>query len=140
MIKENVDESLFISRFEDFKRVKKEGQNGNFTYKGLRALFEYLEEISTEENPINLDVISLCCDFAEYEDIDEYLNDYQNKELKERWNKINKALENAEKGEINDLWIARDEFIEELENEIMTETTLIKLDDDLDEGFIIQSY
>ena len=73
MIIEEYDESLFISRFEDYKRV---GVGGNFSYKGLRCLFEYLDESYTEENPLKLDVISLCCDFLEYKSVEEYLKDY----------------------------------------------------------------
>ena len=76
MIIEEIDESLFISRFEDYKRVKKDNQNGNFSYKGLRALFEYLDEAN--EDPYKLDVLSLCCEFSEYEDLNEYLRDYSN--------------------------------------------------------------
>lgn len=42
------------------------GRKDNFTYNGLEVLFDYLEEIeqgSGEE--MELDVIGLCCDFAE---------------------------------------------------------------------------
>ena len=79
MIIEEYDESLFISRFEDYKRVETEtNKNGNFTYKGLRHLFQYLNEIYDEENPLTLDVISLCCDFNEYKNLNEYLTDYSN--------------------------------------------------------------
>ena len=50
MIIEEYDENLFISRFEDYKRVvTPENKNGNFSYKGLRALFQYLEDLYTEE-------------------------------------------------------------------------------------------
>lgn len=121
---EEYDESLFISRFEDYKRVSTlENQNGNFTYKGLRALFEYLDELSedTGEN-ITLDVIALCCDYNEYKDLDEYLNDYPNNH------------EPKQEDETNE------EFINRIEEEINENTTLIKFDDDLNEGFIIGIY
>ena len=78
MIIEEIDESLFISRFEDYKRVTTPENVGNFSYKGLRNLFEYLDESSDEENPIKLDVIALCCEFSEYKDLEEYLKDYSN--------------------------------------------------------------
>jgi len=42
------------------------GRGDQFSYEGLRVLFDYLEEIElggTEE--MELDVIGLCCDFAE---------------------------------------------------------------------------
>jgi hypothetical protein len=50
--------------FEQAFQIRKE----NFTYSGLRALFEYLEDL--EENigeEIELDVIALCCDYTEYD-------------------------------------------------------------------------
>ena len=49
----------------------------NFTYTGLSALFDYLEECedSTGEE-LELDVIALCCDFTEYEDLAEFQNNY----------------------------------------------------------------
>lgn len=42
------------------------GRGSQFTYEGLELLFEYLEEMeqgSGEE--MELDVIAICCDFAE---------------------------------------------------------------------------
>ena len=49
----------------------------NFSYKGLKALYEYLEdyEDSTSEQ-IELDVIALCCEYNEYEDLAEFQEDY----------------------------------------------------------------
>jgi len=77
MIIEEYDESLFIQRFENCKRVEtKDNPSGNFSYSGLRALFEYLNEAYDEENPLKLDVISLCCDFSEYKSLEEYKKDY----------------------------------------------------------------
>mgnify|MGYP003654606855 CR=1 FL=1 len=48
----------------------------NFSYEGLNALFEYLEdyEDSTGEQ-IEMDVIAICCDFMEGP-VCEILNDY----------------------------------------------------------------
>ena len=134
MIIEEYDESLFISRFEDYKRVETtENPNGNFSYKGLRNLFEYLDEMYEEENPLKLDVISLCCEYSEYENLKAYLNDYsgQHTTLKEITGKENIEDLNEEEG------IELKAFIE---NEISEHTTLIKFGDDLDEGFIIQQY
>ena len=123
MIIEEYDESLFISRFEDYKRVETtKNPNGNFSYKGLRFLFEYLDELGDEENPIKLDVISLCCDYSEYKNLKVYLNDYDILTDKEEY-----ALD--EEG-----------YKEAIENEISDRTTLIKMSDDLNEGFIIGQY
>ena len=132
MIIEEIDESLFISRFEDYKRVETpENPNGNFSYKGLRCLFQWLEDTTTEENPYKLDVIALCCEFVEYKNVEEFLKDYSNyttfKSFKEQ-NELNKDYEET------------DEYFKELEEEINNNTTLIKFSDDLDEGFIIAGY
>lgn len=43
------------------------GRKDSFSYAGLNALFDYLEELeeSTGE-PHELDVVALCCEFTEY--------------------------------------------------------------------------
>ena len=123
MIIEEYDESLFISRFEDYKRVETpENPNGNFTYKGLRALFEYLDDAFDDGTPYKLDVISLCCEFSEYKNLKEYLNDY---------NSVYSKKEDFDNEE---------EYQKAIENEISEKTTLIKFDDDLNEGFIIGQF
>ena len=69
-MKETITESQFIDRF---KAIRPD----NFSYSGLRALFEYLEqyeEYSGQE--LELDVIALCCDFTEYTNFAEFSNDY----------------------------------------------------------------
>ena len=133
MIIEEYDESLFISRFEDYKRVETpENRNGNFSYEGLRALFEYLEDITDEENPYKLDVIALCCEYSEYKNIEEYLNDYSNQhDIKEITGQ--EDIKNLNEEELTELK-------EVLENEINDNTTLIKFGEDLDEGFIIGEF
>lgn len=123
MIIEEYDESLFISRFEDYKRViNPKWEGGNFTYKGLRALFNYLNDLSEDTGEdIKLDVINLCCDYLEYKNGTEFLNDYPTELKKDDYD------------EIEDFWDA-------VEEEMNDKTTLIKFDDDLNEGFIIQQY
>lgn len=51
----------------------------NFSYEGLTALFDYLEdyEESTGES-LELDVIGLCCDFCEYSSAIEAVQEYDN--------------------------------------------------------------
>jgi hypothetical protein len=55
--------TVYFSEFCDyFRKIRPD----NFSYQGLRILFDYLEEIDNscgEES--ELDVIGLCCDFAE---------------------------------------------------------------------------
>ena len=64
----------------DFERAFKNCNRDNFSYEGLKALFEYLEEYedSTGEE-LELDVIALCCQYAEYDSLKEYNDDYDTK-------------------------------------------------------------
>lgn len=44
----------------------------NFSYNGKRALFDYLENCEEETGEdIELDIVALCCDYAEYRDLEE---------------------------------------------------------------------
>jgi len=59
-MKQSVNFSQFCDAFQAIRP-------GNFSYAGLCALFDYLEdyEESTGEE-LELDVIALCCEFSEY--------------------------------------------------------------------------
>ena len=61
-MKQTLNSSDFHREFEAY------GRADQFSYQGLDALFEYLEEFedSTGEE-MDLDVIGLCCDFTEYD-------------------------------------------------------------------------
>ena len=55
-----------------FMRAFKECRPDNFSYDGLKVLFEYLEEYEIDiGEELELDIIGLCCDFSEstFEDI-----------------------------------------------------------------------
>ena len=49
----------------------------NFSRLGLLELFDYFEMIedSTGEQ-IELDIIAICCEYSEYESLEEFQNDY----------------------------------------------------------------
>jgi len=53
--------------FNDFERAfKGYGREDNFSYEGLRALFEYLEQYEEDcDQEIELDVIAICCEYTE---------------------------------------------------------------------------
>ena len=68
MIYEEVNQSHFISAFKSIRP-------DNFSYEGLKALYEYFDELSEDQN-IELDVIAICCDFTEYENFEEIKKDY----------------------------------------------------------------
>ncbi len=61
-------------QFNDtFKKIRPD----NFSYEGLKALYDYLVEYenSTGEE-LEFDVIGLCVDFTEYESVKDFLSDY----------------------------------------------------------------
>lgn len=64
--------------FNDFvEEFKKYGREDSFSYEGKKALFNYLNELGEDlEEPIELDIIGLCCDFTEYESLEEFNDDY----------------------------------------------------------------
>jgi hypothetical protein len=68
---EKYDLSLFRQRFENTNRLN------HFGYDGLAALFEYLEQLAEDTGePIEIDVIGLCCEYARYEDLAEFRAEY----------------------------------------------------------------
>lgn len=70
-MKQTINLNGFIDAFQAM------GREDSFTYDGMKALFDYIEEYeaSTGEE-IELDVIALCCEYTEYEDVEEYANVY----------------------------------------------------------------
>lgn len=70
-MKQTVTKYDFTQAFRDMNR------DSNFSYAGLEALFDHLEEIEEccgEE--FELDVIGLCGEFCEYDDIEEAIKKY----------------------------------------------------------------
>lgn len=50
----------------------------NFSYDWLKALYEYLEQFEEDIwEEIELDIISICCEYSEYADIKEAYTQYQ---------------------------------------------------------------
>ena len=78
-------QSINFSQFCDaFKGDVGSDRSTQFSYEGKRALFDYLEEIENstqykENNPgIELDVIAICCDFTEYDSLEDLQKNYNN--------------------------------------------------------------
>ena len=52
------------------------GRNENFSYQGKKVVFDFLEELSYDPGQdIELDVISLCCEYNE-NDVDTIISEY----------------------------------------------------------------
>ena len=64
--------------FNDFiEEFEKHGRENQFSYEGKKALFEYLNQLSDDiGEPIELDIIGICCDFTEYDNLQEFNDDY----------------------------------------------------------------
>jgi hypothetical protein len=61
----------------DFRRAFEQLRPDQFSYQGLGALFDYFEELEDgigEE--IELDVIGICCEYTEYEELSEFQEEY----------------------------------------------------------------
>ena len=95
-----------------FKDAFQECRPNNFSYEGLTALYEYLEEYEEDTGQeMELDVIGLCCDFTEYDSLEEFQQEYYEDEPKDSY-----------------------KTIDEIENE----TIVIRIEGT--EGFIIQDF
>jgi len=70
-MKEQIGFCQFCDRFRDM------GRNEQFSYDGKKALFEYLEALEEDlDEEIDLDVIALCCEYTEYESINQFQGEY----------------------------------------------------------------
>ena len=70
-IYEKIQQSDFHDAFRRMNRLE------NFSYEGRRALFEYLENLANDTGePMELDVIALCCDFSEYGSLELFNKEY----------------------------------------------------------------
>lgn len=113
----------------DFKEAfRQAGREENFSDKGLSALFKEFEdyEDSTGEE-IELDVIAICCDYAEYSNFAEFNANY----------KVLDDDEIAELLEENDIEDIDDIEVDMVFDTISWNTILIPVDD---YSFIIQNY
>ena len=65
-----------INEYE-FKEAFRTIRPDNFTYAGLSALFEYLEELESDiGEEMELDVIALCCDYTEHGSLIDFADEY----------------------------------------------------------------
>ena len=70
-MKKTVWENEFIDAFEEM------GRGNNFSYEGKKALYNYLEDYEEQTGEeIELDIIAICCEYTEYENIEEFNDNY----------------------------------------------------------------
>jgi len=93
MLYQEISKTDFVDQFKIMNRSE------NFSREGLEALYGYFEELSEDQN-IEFDVIAICCDFTEYENLEEFNRDYGMKldEVEELWDLTQVIhIENSEK-------------------------------------------
>ena len=62
-----------MREFDEYNR------SDNFSVEGRQALFDYLENLEDDTGEkIELDIISLCCDYTEYKNLKELQENYNN--------------------------------------------------------------
>jgi hypothetical protein len=70
-MKQTIYFSQFKQAFHDY------GRGNNFSYDGLRALYDMLTEFEESKGEeMELDVIELCCDYTEFKDMEELQQSY----------------------------------------------------------------
>mgnify|MGYP003151881747 CR=1 FL=1 len=61
----------------DFVNAFKKLRPDNFSYEGLIALYNYIENLEQDTGEEEkLDVIMFCCSYSEYKDLEEYKQNY----------------------------------------------------------------
>jgi hypothetical protein len=71
-MKETVTVFRFIDAF-----MKSNTYKNNFSYEGLHALFEYIEQVEDDiGEEFELDVVGICCDYTEYDNLEDFNADY----------------------------------------------------------------
>ena len=64
----------FEDFLEEFERHERQDQ---FSYEGKRALFAFLDELGEDTGQdIELDIINICCNFTEYDSLEDFNIDY----------------------------------------------------------------
>ena len=66
-----------ISENEFVQEFKECGRESNFSDYGLRQLYNYFEDYEVDSGEeIELDVIAICCEYTEYDSLEELQADY----------------------------------------------------------------
>ena len=111
--------------FNSFCDAFPESRQDSFTYEGKRALFDYLNSYEEDTGQkVELDIVALCCEYNEYDNLSDYLKDYST---------------DIEQEDFKDEGVLDvEEYDKAVLEEIRNKTTLIEKEGS--SGFIIQAY
>ena len=66
-----------ITKYSFQDAFHKMGRGEQFSYEGLDALFDYFEMLEEDtDQQIELDVIAICCEYSEYENLKDFQDNY----------------------------------------------------------------
>ena len=71
-MKQSITRSDFVGWFWGSDTYKR-----NFSYEGLNSLFDYLEQFEEDiGKEMEFDPVAICCEYSEYENLEEIKNNY----------------------------------------------------------------
>ena len=71
-------QEITSSDFSDWFLTSETYKN-NFSYKGLKSLYNYLVDLEEDTGDnIEFDPVAICCEYSEYENLEEIKNNYNN--------------------------------------------------------------
>ena len=69
-------QEITSSQFSDWFLTSETYKN-NFSYKGLKSLYNYLVDLEEDTGDnIEFDPVAICCEYSEYENLEEIKNNY----------------------------------------------------------------
>lgn len=74
-MKKTIDQVEFVAEFNGTQ------YESNFSIEGRRALFDYLEDLEFMDEEIEMDIVSLCCDYTEYDSAWDAMEQYQPEDM-----------------------------------------------------------
>ena len=76
-MKDTINKDQFRNWFRSSEQYRR-----TFSYEGLSALFDYLEEMEESTGQeLEFDPIALCCEFEEYDSFEEFQEEYNGEVL-----------------------------------------------------------
>ena len=105
MIVQTVNEHQFIDAFKTWDTYK-----NNFSYEGLKALYEYLEEVSEcmDNKTIELDVVAICCDYTEFENLKDFQEQFSDTDIKHIFGGSEDCLDYWTSIVLPECWVGKD--------------------------------
>ena len=104
-IVQTINEQQFVEAFRTWETYRY-----NFTYEGLRALYEHLEEVSEcmDNKTIELDVIAICCDYTEFENFKDFQESFSDTDIKHIFGGSKDCLDYWTSIVLPECWVGKD--------------------------------